>query len=383
MSSLHSLSLFPRSLAACRLTFLLAGLAMGGWAPLVPFARQRANILDAQLGLLLLCLGGGSLVMTPLAGWLVTRIGCRRAICLAYSVITACLLLLASVSSFGLLMIFLALFGATFCIAEVAMNMQGVIIERSCGRAMMSGFHGLFSLGSIISAAGVSLLLWLGASPLQAILVIMVAGACFLCAYGRGLLPYAEGGNAPVFVRPTGPVLLLGCLCFIAFLMEGAMLDWSAVFLSTVREVELSQAGIGYAVFSVTMALGRLNGDRIVNRLGASAVLIGGGLLAIAGMLMAVMLDHWLFALLGFVLVGAGIANMVPVFLSLAGRQQRMPVGLAIASMSGIGYLGVLLGPALIGFVAEASSLNVAFVGVAGLLLVVVGIAPSLARRVA
>ncbi|MCO6060447.1 MFS transporter [Pseudomonas sp. MOB-449] len=383
MSSLHSLPLSPRSLVACRLTFLLAGLALGAWAPLVPFARQRANIQDAQLGFLLLCLGGGSLVMTPLAGWLVTRIGCRRAICLAYLVIAICLLFLASVSSFGLMMVFLALFGAAFGTAEVAMNMQGIIVERSVGRAMMSGFHGLFSLGSIISAAGISVLLWLGATPLEATLVVMVAGASSLCAYGRGLLPYAEGGNAPVFVRPTGPVLLLGSLCFIAFLMEGAMLDWSAVFLSTVREVELSQAGVGYAVFSVTMALGRLSGDRIVNRLGARTVLIGGGLLSIAGMLLAVMLEHWLFALLGFVLVGAGIANMVPVFLSLAGRQQRMPVGLAIASMSGIGYLGVLLGPALIGFVAEAISLSVAFVGVAGLLLVVVGFAPSLARRVA
>lgn len=381
MSSFDSSAISARNLAACRLTFLLSGAAMGAWAPLVPYARERAGIEDAQLGLLLLCLGCGSMVMMPLAGWVVSRIGCRRTIFLAASAVALSLAFLASVSSFPALVAFLLLFGAAVGTADVTMNIQGVIVERACGRSMMSGFHGLFSLGCILSAASLSALLWLGASPLQAVCGLLVAGALVLVIYGNALLPYGEGGASSPFIRPSAEVLLFGGLCFIAFLVEGALLDWSAVFLATTRGVDKAQAGLGYAFFSLTMAAGRLCGDRIVNRLGERSVLVAGSLLGICGMALAVALPHWSFALLGFVLVGAGISNMVPVFCSLAGRQRRMPVGMAIAAMTGIGYLGILLGPALIGGVAHLASLSLALAGSAGLLLIVVACAPWMTRK--
>lgn len=381
MSNLNELPLSPSSLVASRVTFLLTGLAMGAWAPLVPYARERANIQDAQLGLLLLGLGGGSMLMMPVAGWLVARIGCRIAFTTACSVLALCLALLSSLTSFSLLMLFLVLFGAAMGIAEVTMNMQGALLERALGRTMMSGFHGLFSLGSILSAGGISVVLWLGASPLQAILMLLLVSGAVLTGYRRHMLPYGESTGASAFARPTRTILLLGGLCFIAFLVEGSLLDWGAVFLTTVRKVDISRAGLGYAVFSVTMALGRLNGDRIVRRLGERTVLVAGVLIAILGMSLAVSLDHWFFALLGFVLVGAGVANMVPVFCSLAGRQDRMPVGLALASMTAIGYLGILLGPAFIGMVSQAIGLSATFMGVACLLLVIALLAPSITRK--
>ncbi|WP_435609775.1 MFS transporter [Pseudomonas knackmussii] len=381
MTNLKVLSLPPRALSATRVAFLLPGIAMGAWAPLVPYARERAGIEDAELGILLLGLGGGSMLMMPIAGWLVGRLGCRLAMCLASSAIAVCLVMLSSLSSFGLLMLFLVLFGGALGIAEVTMNMQGSIVERSLARSMMSGFHGLFSLGAILSAGTISGLLWMGASPLQAILLLLAISGAALVAYQRHMLPYGEVGGSGGFARPTGTILLLGGLCFIAFLVEGSLLDWSAIFLTRVRQVDMSQAGLGYAVFSVTMALGRLNGDRIVRRLGPKVVLMAGTMIAIAGMSLAVSLDHWTFALLGFVLVGVGIANMVPVFCSLAGRQQRMPVGLALATITAIGYLGILLGPALIGFVSQAIGLSATFMGVACLLLLIAGMAPVITRK--
>lgn len=380
MSSFDTSPISARNLIACRLTFLLSGAAMGAWAPLVPYVRERAGIQNAELGLLLLCLGCGSMVMMPVAGWLVSRIGCRRAIVLAGTAVALSLVFLASVSSFAALVAFLLLFGAAVGTADVTMNIQGVIVERAYGRSMMSGFHGLFSLGCILSAASLSGLLWLGASPLQAVGALLLAGIVALLYYGNSLLPYGEGGASSPLIRPSAEILLLGGLCFIAFLVEGALLDWSAVFLTTARDVDKAQAGLGYAFFSLTMATGRLCGDRIVNRLGDRSVLIAGSLLAMSGMGIAVILEHWYFALLGFVLVGAGISNMVPVFCSLAGRQQHMPVGMAIAAMTGIGYLGVLLGPAFIGAVAHLSNLSLALAGSAGLLLIVMGFAVGMTR---
>lgn len=380
MSSFDTSPISARNLMACRLTFLLSGTAMGAWAPLVPYARERAGIEDAELGLLLLCLGCGSMVMMPVAGWLVSRIGCRYVIFLAGTAVALSLACLASVSSFAALVAFLLLFGAAVGTADVTMNIQGLIVERAYGRSMMSGFHGLFSLGCILSAASLSGLLWLGASPLQAVGALLLAGTVVLLCYGRSLLPYGEGGVSSPFIRPSAEVFLLGGLCFIAFLVEGALLDWSAVFLATARDVDKAQAGLGYAFFSLTMAAGRLGGDRIVNRFGERRVLVAGSLLAISGMGIAVMLEHWHFALLGFVLVGAGISNMVPVFCSLAGRQRRMPVGMAIAAMTGIGYLGILLGPALIGAIAHLSNLSLALAGSASLLLIVMGLAPWMTR---
>jgi MFS family permease len=368
----ESLTVAPTpNMLTYRLTFFVAGFGMGAWAPLVPFARARAGIEEGQLGVLLLCLGLGSMVMMPFAGLLTARYGCRFTMLLACSVVCLCLPMLATVSSFSGLIMFLVLFGAGIGIADVTMNIQGVIVEQELGRSLMSGFHGLFSLGGIISAGGISALLWLGASPLIATLGIVAVIVAIMTLHGRRMLPYGADDGGPLFVKPSGKILFLGMLCFISFLVEGSMLDWSAVFLASVRQVHPAQAGLGYAVFAVMMALGRLNGDRIKEQMGSRTILIGGCLIAIGGFLMAVMLTSWQWNLLGFALVGIGISNTVPVFCSLAGTQTQMPAGLAISALTSIGYVGILLGPALIGFMAQATNLSCAFLAVAALLSVI------------
>ncbi|WP_434704882.1 MFS transporter [Pseudomonas sp. Z1-12] len=353
-----------------RLTFLLSGMSMGAWAPLVPYARIRMGIEHGELGLLLLCFGLGSMITMPFAGMLTAKRGVRFSMLLSASIVCLTLPLLATLTSFAALAVALALFGAGVGAADVAMNVQGVMVERDRGRPMMSGFHGLFSLGAILSAALISALLWFGASPLQAALAVVVIIGCTTLRHASRILNYGADKEGPLIAKPTGNVLAVGLLCFIAFLVEGAMLDWSAVFLTTMHNVEPELAGIAYAGFALAMAVGRLNGDRLQACYGGRRVLVWGSVLVVIGIAMAVLLDHWQLYFMGFILVGFGLSNTVPVYCSLIGSQTAMPVGLAISTVTTIGYSGILLGPALIGFVAHVSTLRTAFLGVAALMLI-------------
>jgi MFS family permease len=358
-----------------RLTFLLSGMSMGAWAPLVPYARARADIGEGELGLLLLCFGLGSMVTMPVIGMVTARKGVRFSMLLAGAIICLTLPLLATLSSFGALAVVLAMFGAGVGAADVAMNVQGIIVERDRGHSLMSGFHGLFSLGGILSAALISALLWAGATPLMAVMLIVAILALTLLRHASRLLPYGADESAALAAKPTAKVIGVGLLCFIAFLVEGAMLDWSAVFLTTAHRVEPAVAGVAYAVFATAMAVGRFGGDRLQAAFGARRVLMGGSMLVIIGFYMAVLLTPWPLYLLGFALIGIGLANTVPVYCSLVGAQTAMPVGLAIAVVTTIGYSGILFGPALIGFAAHASNLRTAFAGVATLVLILLATA--------
>ncbi|MGB3127688.1 MAG: MFS transporter [Pseudomonas sp.] len=351
-----------------RIAFFIAGFGIAAWAPLVPYAKARAQLNEGTLGLLLLCLGVGSIIAMPVAGALASRFGCRRVLTGGTIVICLALPMLATVSSIPLLMVGLFLFGAGLGTVDSTVNLQAVIVERASGKTMMSGFHGLFSLGGIVGAAGVAGLLGLGFSPLQATLVVIVIMALALLKAGPHLLPYGSESSGPAFAVPHGVVLFIGCLCCIVFLAEGAVLDWSAVFLSAERGLDEAYAGLGYAAFALTMTAGRLTGDAIVRRLGAARVIVIGGALATAGMLLATLIPAWETALLGYALVGAGCSNIVPVLYTAVGKQKVMPEHIAVPAITTLGYAGILAGPAVIGFIAHGSSLSTAFVLVAVLL---------------
>jgi hypothetical protein len=199
------------------------------------------------------------------------------------------------------------------------------------------------------------------------IVVVLVAAAPHLLADG-----VARRGLA--FAMPRGIVLFIGALCFILFLTEGAMLDWSAVFLTTARAVPASWAGLGYAAFAAMMTLGRLTGDGIVKRLGIQPVILCGGLCAAFGLVLVALVPAWEAAIIGYALVGAGCANIVPVLYTAVGRQTVMAEHAAVPAISVLGYAGILVGPAAIGFVAHGTSLAVALLLLATLL---VGVAAS------
>ncbi|WP_434577721.1 MFS transporter [Pseudomonas sp. Z5-35] len=356
-----------------RIAYLIAGIGIAAWAPLVPYAKVRANLDEGTLGLLLLCLGVGSILAMPISGALATRFGCRRVLSGGTILICLALPLLATMTSLPWLVAALFLFGAGLGTVDSTVNLQAVIVERASGKTMMSGFHGMFSLGGIIGAAGVSALLGLGLSPLGATLVVNAVLLVALFKAAPHLLPYGSESSGPAFAIPHGVVLFIGILCFIVFLAEGAVLDWSAVFLTAERGVDSAYAGLGYAAFALTMTVGRLTGDSVVHRLGAKRVIIFGGAIAAAGFLLATVAPMWQAALLGYALVGAGCSNIVPVLYTAVGKQTLMPEAIAVPAITTIGYAGILAGPALIGFVAHASSLSIAF-GLIAMSLVAVAV---------
>lgn len=357
-----------------RLAFFIAGVGVAAWAPLVPYAKARAGLDDGTLGLLLLCLGGGSIIAMPVAGALAARFGCRRVLTVGTLLIALSLPLLATVSGMAALVATLFVFGAGLGAVDSTANLQAVIVERASGKTMMSGFHGLFSLGGILGAAGVAALLGLGLSPLGATLAVVVLILAALIKAAPHLLTQRMQSPGPAFAVPHGVVLFIGVLCFIVFLAEGAMLDWSAVYLTAERGLDTAYAGLGYAAFALTMTVGRLTGDAIVRRVGAKRVIVWGGLTAAAGLALATLVPAWEAALIGYALVGAGCSNIVPVLYTAVGKQTLMPESIAIPAITTLGYAGILAGPALIGFIAHGSSLNLAFMLVALLLL---GVAAS------
>jgi MFS family permease len=354
-----------------RLLFLIAGFAAAAWASLVPFAKARTGLNEAALGLALLCLGAGSILAMPIAGALSTRYGCRIVLAVSSALLCATLPLLAITSSVPLLATTLFFFGVALGSTDCVMNVQAVIVERASGKPMMSGFHGFYSLGGIVGAAGTSALLTLNMSAFGGTLIVVVTIVIALLMAYPALLSYGNPAEGPPFAIPHGIVLFLGVLCFIVFLVEGSMLDWSAVFLTEQRGMPVAQAGFGFASFSLAMTLGRLTGDRIVATIGRRAVLAAGGSLSAGGIALAVTAPWWQVALVGYALVGLGCSNIVPVLYTAVGRQTTMPQAVAIPAITTLGYAGILAGPAGIGFIAHQSSLSAAFFLVAALMVAV------------
>lgn len=350
---------------ATRLAFFVTGLIPAAWAPLIPFVKARLGIDDGALGLLLLCLGAGSMIAMPVTGMLLPRIGPKRAILTGGTLFVLALPILMLLDSPYAVAAVLALIGGALGTVDVAMNVQGVVVERDSGRSLMSGFHGQYSLGGIAGAGCASLLLT-GAhpNPVFAAGIVAAGGLLVLAAAAGGLMTRVDDGDAgqaPLFVMPHGLVLFLGALCFLCFMAEGSVLDWSALLLKSARAASPALAGMGFTVFACTMTASRLSGDRIRAILSERTVLFGGGAIAAAGFLLAMLAPSAVATLLGFALVGVGASNIVPVLMTIAGRTRAMPSGLAIAAVTTLGYAGVLAGPALVGFTARLAGLEVAF----------------------
>lgn len=370
----------PATRLATRIAFLAAGFALAVWSPLVPYAKARLGVDDGQLGVLLLCLGVGSVIAMPLTGALSSVWGARPMILLGGAGMLIALPLLATVSHPLALAAALALFGASLGTLDVSMNVHGSEVERDLGVPLMSGFHGMFSLGGILGAGGATLGLTQGWTPLSVTLAGSALCILMMLFIAPRLLPARTERSGPAFAIPHGFVVLISVLAGILFLIEGCILDWSALFLKQEKGLPVEQGGLAYMIFSVAMTIGRLTGDRTVKWLGDKMVMILGSLLGLAGFALLLAFPMAATAFAGFFLIGLGAANLVPILFSAAGKQTAMPAGLAIAALTTTGYAGQLLGPALVGFIANGTSLTVAFAILAVLLVPVLLSAKAVAR---
>ncbi|BBC02656.1 putative MFS family arabinose efflux permease [Bradyrhizobium elkanii] len=358
-------------LLGTRLAFFVAGFGLAAWAPLVPLAKERLAVDDRMLGLLLLCLGMGSVLAMLLTSVSNARYGSKPIIFVGGLGLALILPWLAIAGTPLALGATLFAFGVSLGAIDVAMNIYAIELERATGRPLMSGFHAHYSIGEFTGSAAVTLFLSLQLGPLFSTLVCSMFMMIAIVSAWPRLTATSVRQQGPVFVLPHRSVVLIAALAAITFLVEGAMLDWSALLLVGQDLLAEAHGGLGCMLFAIAMTAGRLGGDAVVERIGDRATLMLGTLPIMIGFLAVVAAPVAVIAMAGFLLIGLGISNVVPVLCRRAGKQKVMPVGVAIAVITTAGYAGILMGPASIGLVAHMTGLPFAF-GMLGALMCIV-----------
>ncbi|WP_133976389.1 MFS transporter [Acinetobacter calcoaceticus] len=377
---LDTATLLSTQRLATRLSFFSLGFATAAWAPLIPFAQQRLNLNHADFGLLLLCMGIGSMIAMPATGALVKRWGCRPLIAVALMLLMMLLPSLTMWNSIVTMAVALFIFGSAAGCLGVAINLQAVVVEKHSLRALMSSFHGMCSLGGLTGAMLVTALLAVGLSPLMStlsvVMILLVIGAVAipscLTSFEQDEKTHEDTTVAPKKnYRPNGIIILIGMMCFIAFLSEGAAMDWGGIYLTSKYQLNPAFAGLAYTFFALSMTTGRFAGHILLKQLGEKSIVTYSAIVAAIGMAVIVTAPVWQVVILGYALLGLGCSNIVPVMFSRVGRQNVMPKAAALSLVSTIAYTGSLTGPALIGLIGEWTSLGAVLSGVAILLSII------------
>lgn len=350
--------------------FFIAGLTFATWASRIPAIQAKLHLSDAGLGGVLFALPAGLMMSLPLSGWLVSKYGSKPMMITGALFYPAILLLLASASSVFYLSMALFLFGMLGNLLNIAMNTQAVGVENLYGRSVMASFHGLWSLAGFSGALIGTFFVSQGFSPFIHFTIVAALAAVLLLLFFKNTLPKDTGNGQPqkLFVKPDKAILLLGMIAFCTLLCEGAMADWSGVYFKNIVEAPASMITLGYVAFTAMMALGRFLGDGLVTRMGVKNMLQISGTLITSGLLLSVFFPNIITATIGFLLVGFGVSSVVPIVYGLAGKSKTMSPATALASVSTIGFLGFLIGPPVIGFIAQAISLRWSFtlIGILG-----------------
>jgi len=299
----------------------------------------------------------------PLSGWLVSRFGSRQLVIAAAIFFPLTLILLGFAATVWQLIIVLFLFGLWANLANIAMNTQAVGVESLYGRSIMASFHGLWSLAGFCGAAVGNFFVAADISPLYHFVLIATAAIIMVLISYRNTLP-DDGYNKtsqPLFVKPDKAVLLLGFIAFCSMICEGAMADWSGVYFEKIIQSPAAYKTLGYVAFAGTMATGRFCGDWLITKFGVKRILQFSGILIAAGLTIVISLPYLFSAITGCLLVGFGASCVVPIVYAVAGKSTTMSPGLALAAVSTIGFVGFLVGPPMIGFVAQLTGLRVSF----------------------
>ena len=354
---------------AVAVLFLVNGAAVGSWVPHIPERARALGLNPAQLGSVLLAAGIGALGAMPLSGVLLRRFGSRSVSLVAGLLFPALLSLAVLLPSIKLLVVVLFATGMSAACQDVAMNAHGVLVEALLRKRTISLLHAVFSVGCF-AGAGINSVLMEQKVPdsvlvpsFGAVLLVMVFAVSVWMlpqaverahqAVGQGDKHAAKSG----FHLPDSRLLLLGILCFSTMVSEGAMGDWSALLLRNVRHLGNGTSGYGYTCFAGFMVLGRFTGDAVVGRLGEQRTLRLGGAVSAAGLLMVLLLHPLSLVLVGFALIGAGLANASPVLYRTAATVPGCAPGEGLSTAVGVGYAGLLVGPPLLGFLGHAAGL--------------------------
>lgn len=362
---------FVSSRIAVSTIFFVCGFAFAVWASRIPAIKENLGLNTGEFGLVLLGMPIGLVISMQLTGWGIARFGSDKVNKLAG--ICYCLVLpfLALAPNGWWLALVLFAFGFTQAAMDVSMNAQAVEVEKGIARPIMSSFHALFSLGGLLGAALGSASAAIAVAPLPFFSSMMLLSVLLLLFSYRYLLVGLTAKGGSHFAWPRGILFGLGVLLFCTGLGEGAMYDWAAVYMRQVMGSSEAVAALAFLVFSVSMVIGRLSGDWFTARLGPVRLARVSGILAILGLATIILAPNIAVALLGFLLVGFGFCALFPLVFSAAGRAKGFHPGVALASVATLGYMGFLTGPALVGLIGQATSLQVSFVVLAFLMLVI------------
>ena len=358
--------------------FLADGLGFGMWAGHIPAFKQKFQLSDSSLSIVLLAVAVGAILSMPLAGQVVRRFGSRFCIAVSVASFGLCLVSIALAPSLILFVVAALLFGAAKGGVDVGINAQAVVVEKCYGRPIMSSFQALWSVGGLAGGFLTSAALGLGSMPITNLLgvgsLILLLDLLFYSHLLRDASSRMSGGWNR-FHLPGKSLFYVALLTFIALFSEGVLQDWAAVYMRQVVAVPIAVAAVGYAGYSTAMASGRFIGDRVVAVLGARFMMRLGGALIAVGLLAALLVPRPISAIAGFVVAGLGISNLVPILFGAAGRDPVLGPGPGIAAVTTIGYFGFLIGPATIGQMSTFFGLPVALslVAVFGLIIAASG----------
>ncbi len=366
-----------------RFSFFGLGFATAAWAPLIPFAQQRLHFNHADFGLLLLCSGLGAMLAMPATGKIVQRIGCRVPIGFALLLLAVLLPSLSLWTSPLMMAITLFLFGTAAGSLGVALNIQAVVVEKNSLKSLMSGFHGMASLGGLAGVLTITALLALSISAVMSafavslllVIIVFLSVPYSIKAVENTSLEASSKVKKSIRQRLPQPlIILIGIACFIIFMVEGAAMDWSGIYLTQQYGVNAAFAGLAYTFFAIAMTTGRFTGHYLIRYFGEKKLLTYSAICATLGLALVSIVPYWWLVLVGYTLVGTGCSNIVPIMFSRAGRQTVMPSAVALSCVSTMAYTGILVGPAFIGMVSELIGLSTVFMALSGLLLLIVAL---------
>lgn len=369
-------SYLKRVRLATSLFFFGMGFCFSTWASRIPDIKSMLHLSEAALGTMLFALPIGQLVAMPFSGRIVTKYGSRNISILGLLLYAFCLTLLGLATVNWQLALGLFLFGffGNFC--NIAVNTQGVYTQQLFDKPIIGSFHGSWSLAGFCGALVGLLMLAFELSPLQHfavafgfVLVLVLTNYKFMIK-AKSKQEEEKSGYS-FFKNPDKTLLLLGVVCFCGMASEGIMFDWSGVYFKEIVKAPGALVVLGYTTFMISMASGRFLSDILVAKFGPRAVLIISGLVISSGLYMAVLLPYLIPCMIAFMLVGFGVSNVVPIIFNLAGNNENVPTGIALTIVTSISFLGFLIGPPLIGFIAELTNLKYSFaiIGVFGIFI--------------
>ncbi len=342
--------------------FFMAGLCFASWASRIPDIKLKMHLNDAALGGVLLALPVGSMITLLFSGWVISRYGSKRVVSFAAVCYPIILVFMGAAENLYQLVPAVFLFGMIGNLCNISINTQAVGVEKLYNRSIMANFHGIWSLAGFTGAAIGTFLISKELSPFIHFSIIAAISALVILYMQKFAIEKdAVHTGSSFFVKPDKMLIQLGVIAFSCMICEGTMFDWSGVYFQNVVKAPKEYTTLGYAAFMGTMAGGRFIGDRLVNAFGKQRILQFSGLIIASGLLLAVILPGIITATIGFLLVGLGVSSVIPLVYSTAGKSTTLSPGLALTAVSSIGFVGFLLGPPMIGFIAEAFSLRWSF----------------------